>query len=139
MHAVDFGDATYCGFDVNDELIEQNRKAFPSVSFQAVDITTTALPRADLIICRDVFLHIPNNQVIQTMRRFVASGALYLMSTTFPWITTNNEIDTPELGYGCRRLNLLLEPFSFEPPFEFIDEPPWRRQVGLWDLRKVGY
>ena len=138
MNRVNIGDALYRGYDINDELILQNQMKFPEVFFEEADITEQILPKADLIICRDVLFHLPTDMAIRALDRFVKSCSSFLIATTFESVRVNNEItdkiDGPELGYGHRKLNMSIEPFNLGAPIAFVSEPKFKRVLGLWRM-----
>ena len=62
---VDWHGADYLGLDVVPELIDANRTQFgrPGVRFDLFDLATDPLPPADLVVCKDVLQHLPNDTV----------------------------------------------------------------------------
>jgi hypothetical protein len=144
MQHVDLGDCRYFGVDIVKDLIEQNEQRYGSStrSFVHADITRDTLPRADLILCRDCFIHLPFEMAIAAVRNFKRSGATYLLTTTFP--TKRRHWDTP-VG-GLHWINMELEPFNFPPPLLTILEerehhaagPTYSdRSLGLWRLADI--
>lgn len=55
----------YKAIDINDELIEFNKKKYKdlNISFKALDITKESLPVADICILRQVLQHLSNNAI----------------------------------------------------------------------------
>ncbi|MGI8685990.1 MAG: methyltransferase [Acidimicrobiales bacterium] len=53
------------------ELVERNTEAFgkPGVRFQALDLSEAELPPADLLVCKDVLQHWPNDWVSSFLER----------------------------------------------------------------------
>jgi hypothetical protein len=124
---------TYIGADVVDELVESNRRAYGSdiYSFRSIDITSDPLPRADLWHCRDVLFHLSDRDIFRALQRFAESEIEYLLTTSLPEATRNQDILTGDF----RSLNLRLAPFNFPEPELWIDDScpglPVRR-MGLW-------
>ena len=55
----------YKAIDINDELIEYNKKRYShlNISFKALDITKETLPAADICILRQVLQHLSNDAI----------------------------------------------------------------------------
>jgi hypothetical protein len=124
---------TYIGADVVDQLIESNRRAYGNEirSFRSLDITNDPLPQADLWHCRDVLFHFSDRDIFRTLQRFAESDIQYLLTTSIPEATRNQDILTGDY----RSLNLRLAPFHFPEPELWIED--WcpglpMRRMGLW-------
>jgi hypothetical protein len=118
INEVDLGVA-YIGVDIVEELVERNRRAFPSGRrFECRDLVTDSLPQADVILCRDCLVHLPSEEVKKVIRNFIASGATWLLTTTFPAQNDNKDVRWS----GWRPLNLQLPPFSLPAPHRLINE-----------------
>jgi hypothetical protein len=128
---------SYVGVDVVEELIARNRQRHAGRSFLCADLTRDALPRADVILCRDALVHFSFADIRAALRNFRRSGSRYLLTTTFVAHERNDDIWTG----GFRMLNLEREPFRFPPPLALIDErrlllngSDSGKRLGLWDL-----
>jgi hypothetical protein len=129
----------YIGVDIVPGLIAANR-AKPQAArsrFMVRDIVCDALPRADLILCRDGLVHLSNAEIFATLANFKRSRARWLLTNTFPAHLDNIDIPTG----GWRTLNLQAAPFDFPPPACVIDEKclGWGgvyrdKQLALWDF-----
>jgi hypothetical protein len=110
----------YVGVDVVRPLVEANtvRHAAPGREFRHLDITRDPLPAADAILCRDGLVHFASGDIWAALGRFRATGARYLVTTSFPGRRANPEIRTG----GWRPLNLEAAPFHFPRPLLAIDE-----------------
>ncbi len=111
----------YQGFDIVPQVIAQNKKLWTSqnISFQAADLIKSVPPRADLILCRHLLIHLTLEDGLRVLRNFKSSGSQYLMITNQPETERNNEI----LFTGSYRpVNLYLPPFNFPPPIFSIDD-----------------
>jgi SAM-dependent methyltransferase len=61
---LDFGDASYKGFDVAETVVRENQKSFSSDTISFERLTSYEdLPTADLLICKDVLQHLSNDEV----------------------------------------------------------------------------
>jgi hypothetical protein len=139
MSKVRLGVEEYIGVDLLEELVAANREAFgePGRRFMALDLLGDALPRADLILCRDCLGHLPYADIRGIVRNLAASGSRYLLTTTFPGRASNTDIRTGD----WRPLNLQLAPFAFPAPLELINERCTEsagafadKSLGLWRL-----
>lgn len=129
----------YIGADVIPELIARNQSLYGNerTRFVFLDLTSDELPRVDVILCRDCFIHFSNRHIAAAIRNFKRSRSTYLLTNTYPDWTKNENIRTGDFRY----LNLLLPPFNFPPPLTQIDEklPEERakffgKTLALWKL-----
>lgn len=120
MSRVDLDGVAYTGADIVADVIAANtaRHAGPGKEFRVIDLCTGPLPRTDMVFCRDCMVHLPFQMLASAIEQVRASGATYLMATTFPATLVNRDI---ALG-DFRPLNLQLAPFSFPAPMELVEE-----------------
>lgn len=116
----------YIGVDIVPALIESNqaRYANDQTNFFLLDIAQDPLPKTDLILCRDCLVHHSFESIKRIISNFKASGAKYLLTTTFTNSRKNIDIKTGQ----WRPLNLQLSPFNFPQPILIINEkcnPDW--------------
>ena len=88
------------------------------VSFMRVDIRKDNCPMADLIICRDLLVHLSLDDCIKVIKNFADSGSKYLLLTNFLNVDQNIDIITG----SWRPLNMELKPFFFTKPLDVILE-----------------
>lgn len=100
----------YLGVDIVAGLIERNRKAFaqPNIEFRLFE-TTDALPRADLLVCKDVLQHLPNSTVAAYLDGFKAKFKFMLITNDDAPIEYLNQEIAPG---GWRTLRFDQPPFS---------------------------
>ncbi len=129
----------YVGVEVVPELVTELARPYarPGRRFLQADITRDELPPADLVLCREVLVHFPDEDVERALANFRRTGARWLLATTFTARETNEPVD---LG-GWRTLNLEAPPFSFPPPERTLEDIPIRdrelaldKRLGLWPL-----
>ncbi|MGH6681620.1 MAG: class I SAM-dependent methyltransferase, partial [Bradyrhizobium sp.] len=113
-------DIEYVGADVVAELIERNQLRYgrPRRHFEILDITQQTLPNVDLILCRDLLVHLSFGEIENALANITRSGSRYLLTTTFPSRGVNSDIKAGQ----WRPLNLQRPPFSFPPPIWLITE-----------------
>ena len=120
MKSVDLSGVTYIGADIVEELIEQNSTLYSAqhLHFKCLDLVSDPLPKADLVIVRDCFVHLSYKDVFASLHNIQSSGSTYLLTTSFPKHHPNFDIPTG----SWRTLNLALPPFSFSNPLKLINE-----------------
>ena len=105
---------SYLGVDIVDELIKENNIKYSNTKtkFICLDIITDKLPKADLVLCRDCFIHLSFENIFKTIENFKKSSSKYLLLTTYKNIECNIDI----YNGGFRKIDLLLPPFNFKKP-----------------------
>lgn len=137
-------DADYTGVDIVPSLVAANNRRVADGElagrFLVADITRDALPRADLILCRDCLVHLSFQNIARVTARFRESGAQYLLVTTFPEWQDNCDCEDGD----WRALNMTKSPFDWPTPRALIDERceegdgGWRdKSLGLWRLDEL--
>ncbi|OJV90496.1 MAG: hypothetical protein BGO43_06515 [Gammaproteobacteria bacterium 39-13] len=129
----------YIGVDIVKEMINSHQKKYANdhTHFKCINLVEEKLPKVDLIFSRDCFVHLSNKDVLNIIENFKASGATYLLTTTFVARTQNED-----LGEGFwRALNMQLAPFNFPTPLKLINEECTEennmytdKSLGLWRL-----
>jgi hypothetical protein len=129
----------YIGGEIVQELVDSLRIRYgkPFRQFLVLDAVSDPLPQADLLLCRDLLIHLPNALAAKALRNLQHSGSRWLLSSTSPTIESNVEI---RLGL-YRPVNLTISPFHLPVPLEYIVETDSVEQpdsalrtLGLWDL-----
>lgn len=120
MRHVDLSGIDYIGGDIVESMIEANRERYESSTrkFIRVDLTSGSLPHADVILCRDCFVHFSFANIIAAFRTIKASRAQYLLTTTFLDRQVNEDI----VDGDWRPLNLMQSPFLLPVPHSVILE-----------------
>lgn len=110
----------YIGVDVVPDLIEANRRRLSGrpMEFRVADLCSDKLPLADVVFCRDCWVHLDFRQIRASIRNFARTGATYLCSTTFTAVQKNRDLRSAI----WRPLNLQLPPFCFPPPRQLLVE-----------------
>lgn len=136
MRCVELGEVEYTGADVVPELIARNRETYGGRgrTFVVADVTRDRLPRADVILCRDCFIHLSFRDINAALSNFKRSGAGFLLATTHVTIAENEDMSTG----GWRSVNLELSPFNFPPPRQLIvEDAELGKCLGLWSLQDL--
>lgn len=111
----------YIGIDIVPDLITHNNAKYGDDihSFYHKNIVKDLLPKVDVIICRDCFVHLRFDDITTALRNFKKSGSKYVLMTTFRKKRPNTEV----ARYGFwRTLNMELPPFNLPEPILYIDE-----------------
>ena len=120
MKSVNLNYAKYIGADIVKPLIEKNIEEYAckNISFRQLDIIIDDLPKVDLIICRDCFVHFSSKDVLSSLKNICSSKSTYLLSTSFVDQKHNKEILTGQ----WRPINLMRPPFNLPKPISVINE-----------------
>ena len=136
---IDWTPFDYIGADIVPDLVNRNRALYLSdkVEFQTIDILTDPFPRCDLILCRDLFIHFPNELIQAALHKIRLSGAQYLLATQYDGVQSNRDI---ALG-SFRPVNLKCPPFNLPEPEHSIPDDDylklWGRTLALWKLENL--
>jgi len=133
---------SYVGIDIVPEIIAANRRRLADSQhrFEVLDLTRDPLPRADVILCRDCFIHLSFPYIFAALRNFKTSGAEYLLTTTYGGLDANGDI----LSGEWRPIDLEQPPLCFPHPLRRFEELRCEdggrtisRQLGLWRLEDL--
>ena len=145
LRHVDLTGVDYTGYDLDEGFIRASAREFPHLKFVHADIRAVEWPKVDLVLCRDVLIHLNHADILKLLAALKASGAKYLITTTYPDVTENRDF-TPgqkRISYTrerrvSRKLNLQLPPFELPGPIATVRENDTEacqgRLVGLWRL-----
>src|SRR4051812_34403833 len=119
MQEVDLTGVDYCGVDVAPGAISRNQERFSraGVRFLLADLAKDYLPKSDLILCRDCWVHLSFEDIAAMLENFRRSGSTWLLVSNTPSAPKNINKFT---GLDWRHLNLALAPFDFPSPKEAL-------------------
>jgi len=132
----------YIGIDVVPSLVANCNQRFSSTRrrFLCLDVVENVLPQAGLVLSRDGLVHLSESDIIRALHNLRATGAEYLIATTFVGERDNTDVPTG----GWRPLNLELSPFFLPPPLRLIDERCHHtggiyadKRLALWRFRDL--
>jgi SAM-dependent methyltransferase len=141
---LDWSKISYTGVDIVADLIRNNQSHFAGrpLTFRTANLCADDLGCADLILCRDCWVHLDYAHIRACLGNFQRSGARYLLTTTFTGRSGNKDLG----GDIWRPLNLQAPPFSFPPPLELLIEECTEeggayadKALGLWSLQKLAF
>ena len=137
MEKVVLDGVAYIGADLLPELVAANaaRNRHAGREFLVLDLTSSPLPPADLLLCRDCLVHLSFADSRRALANIRGARIMYLLTTTFPEQAANADIVTGD----WRPLNLEREPFDFPPPLALLSEGCTEgngrfrdKSLGLW-------
>ncbi len=133
MRHVDLRGVEYLGADVVRKLIDRNRRMHGGRGrkFVVLDITRDKLPKTDVILCRDCFIHLSFQHTRAAIANFKKSGSRFLLATTHTTVSKNADIESGR----WRSVNLQLPPYNFPEPLRLIIEDTEQgKGLGMWRL-----
>jgi hypothetical protein len=142
ISSVDLPIREYHGADIVKPLIERNKElhAGPTKKFSCIDIVSEKLPKTDLILVRDLFIHLTSEQIFSALRNIVDSQSTWLLTTSYSKLQKNTEI----VHGQYRPISLCLPPFSLPTPIRLIEEDAAvpndaenGRCLGLWKVETI--
>ena len=142
MRDTDLGVEQYIGVDIIPDLVARNQSLYGNdrIRFALLDLTRDKLPRVDVILSRDCFIHFSYKHIAAAIKNFQRSRSTYLLTNTYPAWKKNVDIHTGEF----RQVNLLLPPFNFPPLIKQIEEKYpheaeefFGKTLGLWRLEDL--
>lgn len=133
---LDWSGVTYLGVDVVPELIERNRAAYGTegIRFQALDMSKAPLPRADLLVCKDVLQHLPSAWVSAFLAHAAGRYRYLLITNDVVGPGCPPEALNSDIGLGLwRTLDLARPPFNLKADWtvEYDVEGGWRKRMQL--------
>ena len=135
MSRVDLSGVDYVGADIVANVIAKNNQEYarPGVRFIRADLTKDLLPAADMIMCRDCWVHLSFQDIAAILKNFRRTGATWLLVSNTPSQERNQNKRT---GIDWRHLNLRLPPFNFPPETESRKDhyPDVPFEITLWRL-----
>jgi len=108
----------YIGVDIVPELIELNLSKYKGVDFRCLDITSSNLPKCDLVLVRDCLSHLTNKDVKKAIKNIEKSGAKFLLVTSYPDHQQNSDLTNGQ----WRRLNMEKKPFNLISKDRYFEE-----------------
>jgi hypothetical protein len=139
MREVRLDGTSYVGADIVSHLVVRNQRDFGNDQrrFAVLDLTVDPLPCVDLVLCRDCLVHLSHANVWRVLENLRASGATWLLTTTFPAHEAVGDIEDGD----WRPLNLERDPFRLPSPLTLLNEGCSEhdgafadKSLGLWRI-----
>lgn len=110
----------YLGIDIVDDLIKKNKNNYlnKNFSFENHDVVNYIVDKKfDLIVIRDFFIHINNQDILKVINNLKQMDFKYLVVNSY------NNIKNQDVIIGQhRKVNLLIEPFFLKKPSWFFKD-----------------
>lgn len=107
-----WGDVQYTGYDIVKSVIEANQLKFasPTIKFLHGNAIDIELPEADLLICKDVLMHLTNEDIALFLKQLGKYRHCLITNNIdrYTWSSDNRPIETGRF----RPLDLTKPPFN---------------------------
>ncbi len=116
---IDWEGIQYEGYDVYKAIIEKNQAVHssPTIKFIHGNAIHMDLPKADLLICKDVLQHLPQKEIMQLLPQLQKFKHCLLTNEVDPESLTSANLDIPSYAFTqgcCRTLDLSKSPFNLK-------------------------
>ncbi|WP_291137371.1 class I SAM-dependent methyltransferase [Flavobacterium sp. UBA7663] len=144
MRKVDLSKIEYIGGDIVKELIEENTLKYKkeNINFKVLNLISDSLPKCDIILVRDCFVHLSYADINKALKNIKSSGCKYILTTTY----INHHVNYDIITGDWRPLNLQDVPFNFPTPLKIIIENSTEgngqykdKSMALWELEKLNF
>jgi len=140
---VDWGEVSYHGIDVVESIVAQNTRRYGSSTVRfSVGSPDHPLPPADLVIIKDVLIHLPNARIGEILQAVTGTCDLALITETSQiYDITDGQPIGPEVNGaievgGMRPVNLRLGPFGLAAPVVHAYASP-RPSIGGEEIKQT--
>lgn len=108
---IDWKGIEYSGVDVVEYIIERNKKLYgaKNITFIKADGTEFSLPKADVLICKDVLQHLTFKDILSFITQLKKYKYCIIVNDVDPTTLTCENVDMPR-GY-YRPIDLTKAPF----------------------------
>lgn len=112
---INWSGTTYKGLDVVQSVIDKNNKKFsrPKINFECVDVINADLPKADLMICKDVFQHLTNADVASIIKQIPKYKYCLITNDVDPQTSTSENPEILHRG-SYRTIDMTKPPFNLK-------------------------
>ncbi len=153
MSEFDLSDLEYFGYDVVDDLILENQRKYKkkNITFDVKNLVNEKLPKSDLIIIRDLLVHLDHIDIIKCLTNLDDSDFKFIGITNYPKIISHKKRlfgDYLRLGDKWRPINFSIYPYNLpSPDFNLSDtndlsEIDKNKYISIWkknnfDISKI--
>ncbi len=141
-NVIQYSNIKYIGCDIVKELIDHNQKKFgnKNIVFKHLDICSSDLPNADIMICRDCLIHLSYKDIKNFIKNFLNSEIPLLLLTNHK--NYNKKFKNKDIQTGdFRFIDIFREPFGFpeEVIYRFDDyvEPGTPKEMCLFTKEQI--
>ena len=131
----------YQGGDISPAMIQGVKQLYPELDVIVHDVTTDPLPKVDLLLVRDVAIHLNNEHKRAIWNNWLNSNIPWILITHFTHYDsvesnrfTNKEIDYTTGEFPFADVDWGIDPWNFPPPVDIVIEySPYGKCLGLWN------
>lgn len=128
---------SYLGIDVVSSVINDNCNTYTTdkIKFEHHNVIEYKLPSFDLVLSKDVLVHLSYNDALDVLSNIKESGSKFFISTSFEGFE-NKDI----LSGQWRPINLCTEPFNLGNPLFYHSNIEDKKEgwitkgIGVWKL-----
>jgi hypothetical protein len=135
MQRVDLSRVRYVGYDVVPDIVQANRSRFPKVNFRQLDLTQGVPQQSDLLICKDLFQHLSNDQIRKCIANIRASAPRFVLTSCDTYPAPRSNSYRPQHGYISSPVNLSTT--SLRPGNELLTARLDHKYFTLWSTDPV--
>ena len=128
---------TYTGIDIVSSVIRVNKRYESSfVNFQHIDLTSSELPKADLVFSRQAMQHLNSEDNIKFLSKLNPRWHAYFMATTYDTVENQNFVRVS--GPDNVLINLREPPYNLPTPLErVLEQARVQVYVSLWNVSDI--
>lgn len=111
-HIWDIPGIDYIGADFCGDLIDDNKRNHPGVAFIRFDALHEDVPKSDVVIAKDLFECLPNDEIRHIIQKVYNSGSRWLIASTSPRVKGKPNTDEGIYrsvnlqSFGCKLVTL---------------------------------
>ena len=108
------------------------------MAIRKLELVHDTLPAVDAVLCRDCLVHLSFAAAQAALANIARSAAKWLLTTSFPGVTRNDDIVTGQWS----PINLMLSPFNLPESKKVITENCTETEfadktLGLWAVESL--
>ena len=113
MKEINLNNILYSGYDISEKAIERCLKyQKENINFNILDATIEQLKYSDLIICKDLLLHLSFEHINKILENIINSKCKYFAVSRYD---NGNVINQDKIsGLSSRAIEITREPFNFK-------------------------
>lgn len=112
---------TYIGGDISPSLIQSAKASYPAIEFHVHDITEDSFPDVDMLMVRDVAIHLSNKYKLMLLQNWMRSDIPWLLITQ-EWSCADNQDIIHGNDFPWQPVNWRRPPWNFPEPVERLDD-----------------
>lgn len=123
----------YHGGDISLAMVADVWRRSPELDVQVHDATTDPFPKVDLLLVRDVAIHLNNQDKQKLWKNWFDSNIPWILITHNLEVSENFDFEYSEQPFPFSSANWNFSPWNFPTPVDLVSEyGPNGRSLGLW-------